>query len=435
MSVEQGRIPPGPTEAFTSADALLTWMGDQFDRYGDIFKARIFGTTVYVVRDPGYAEHVLRKNWQNYVKGQAIKRVALLLGGGLMASEGALWKRQRRMIQPAFHRDAIANLTSVIVEANNALLAHWSHAALVNEEVDVTADVSRTILEIVLKSIFGPDYHTVAPYFELVSAEPERDLKFAQVFRSLGGVISEVVARRRREQTTHRDILDTLMEARDRDTGHTMTPGQLANEVKTLIVAGHETTASTLNWCWYLLSQHPEVEQKLSSELEGVPDGTFPAWSDLERFAYTRQAIEETLRLYPAGWLLTRRAIKEDRLGEYFVPAGTEIYIPVYFIQRHPGVWFDPNRFEPDRFAGQQPEPRHTLAMLPFSAGPRNCIGESLARLEMQIHVMVIAKRLRLRYPQTASPALDIGVNLRSKQNFLMSPVLRTTTPASIPAR
>ncbi|HEY2379368.1 MAG TPA: cytochrome P450 [Gemmatimonadaceae bacterium] len=429
MVTEHALVPPGPTEPFTTGEDLLTWMGDQFDQFGDIFKALIYGTTVYVVRDPSLAEHVLRKNWQNYVKGQAIKRVAFLLGSGLMASEGALWKAQRRMIQPAFHRDVIERLSTLIVEVNNALLARWERAALLNEQVDVTTDVSRMILDIVLRSIFSSDYDEIAPYFDLVSSEPERNIEFAQGFRSLGRVILNVAARRRDETAKHGDLLDILMNARDRDTGRFMPDGQLANEVKTLIVAGHETTATTLNWTWYLLSQHPEVESRLTSELEHLEGDSFPACSDLPQFPYTRQVIEETLRLYPAGWLLTRRAIKDDSLGEYVVPAGTEIYIPVFFIQRHPALWTSPSQFDPDRFSPDNAQSRHSLAMLPFSAGPRNCIGEPLARLEMQIHVMMVAKRLRLCCSkETASPELDVGVNLRSKCNFFMSPTMRTST-------
>jgi len=148
---------------------------------------------------------------------------------------------------------------------------------------------------------------------------------------------------------------------------------QLIDEILTLIVAGHDTTASTLNWTWYLISQHPEVEQRLSNELNYLT--TFSELDDLPRFVYTRQIIDEAMRLYPAGWLLTRKALRDDRLGEYFVPAGTEIYVPPYFIQRHPDLWEEPDRFNPDRFRPENSQHRHRLATIPFSAGPRNCIG------------------------------------------------------------
>ena len=400
-------------------------MGDQFKRFGDTYKASIYGTSVYVTRDPEYAQHVLRENWQNYTKGQAIKRVALLLGNGLMVSEGEFWKTQRRMIQPAFHRKAIGALTKVITTSNLALLRRWEQAAHEKVSVNVTGDVSRMVLEVVLISIFGPNYEQIAPHFNILSEKSARNMEFAQVFGSLGKIVLQLAAQRRKEKITSADILGMLMEACDQRSGQAMPDRQLVNEIKTLIVAGHETTASTLNWTWYLLSQHPEVEEKLSSELDNLLGSEIPNVDDLRKLAYTRKVIDETLRLYPAGWLLTRRALKDDQLGDYFVPAGTEIYISPYFIHRHPDLWEDPDRFNPDRFAPDHLQGRPPLAMLAFSTGPRNCIGEFFARIEMQIHLMTIAKRLRLRFVETTQPELDVGVNLRSKHDFIMNPELK----------
>ena len=400
-------------------------MGDQFERFGDIYKASIYGISAYVVRDPRYAQYVLRDNWQNYSKGQAIKRVALLLGNGLMVSEGEFWKTQRRMIQPAFHRKTISALTEVIRTSNVALLRRWEQAAHKKVSVNVTRDVSFVALEVVLISVFGADYERVAPHFKILTEESARNLEFAQAFRSLGKIVLQLVAQRRKEKIASNDILGMLMEARDQKTSQAMPDRQLVNEIKTLIVAGHETTASTLNWVWYLLSQHPEVEEKLSSELDNLLGSQIPGLDDLPKFAYTRQVIDEALRLYPAGWLMTRRALKDDHLGDYFVPAGTEIYISPYFIHRHPNLWQDPHRFNPDRFGPNHSHDRHLLAMLPFSAGPRNCIGELFARVEMQIHLMTIAKQLRLRFVERNPPELDLGVNLRSKPDFIMNPEIR----------
>jgi cytochrome P450 len=205
-----------------------------------------------------------------------------------------------------------------------------------------------------------------------------------------------------------------------------MPDSQIVSEIMTLIVAGHETTASTLNWTWYLLSKNSDIEEKLSSELNTMSGNEFPKLSELSRFTFTRQVIEETLRLYPAGWLMTRKALRDDQLGDYFVPAGTEIYISPYLIQRHPAFWEDPDRFNPDRFEpGNGHDPR-ALTMLPFSAGPRKCIGELMARLEMQIHLMTISRHLRLRCVSESPVELDAGVNLRSKCDFIMNPEIKT---------
>ncbi len=398
-------------------------MSCQFRIFGDIYKASVYGTSVYAIRDIDFAHHVLVENWQNYVKGQIIKRVAFLLGNGLMVSKGELWKRQRRMIQPAFNHESIGPLTKLITVVNSELLKKWQLAARRNESVNVTRDVSGMALEVVLRFILGDDYERVGFHFDLLTQEQARNIEFALSFRALGKIILQVIDRRRRDPALSTDALGMFMQARDPQSGQLMEDRQLIDEILTLIVAGHETTATTLNWAWYLISQHPEVEQRLSNELNTLT--TFSEFGDLPRFLYTRQIIDETMRLYPAGWLLTRKALCDDRLGEYFVPAGTEIYVPPYFIQRHPDLWEEPDRFDPDRFRPDNSRHRHRLATIPFSAGPRNCIGALFARIEMQIHLMTIARYLRLRYIPSKPIELEAGVNLRSKYDFIMHPEAR----------
>lgn len=428
MEAPLERVPSGPLEKYRRTDDLLEWMGRQFKSFGDTFKASVYGIEVYATRDVEYAHHVLVENWRNYVKGHYIKRVALLLGNGLMVSKGELWKRQRRMIQPAFNHESIRNATKLIVEVNIQLLKKWQLAAERGETVNVTRDISGMVLESVLRFIFGEDYDWVSCHFDLLSSEPVRNIDFARSFRNLERVILHVADKRRSVAPTSVDVLGMLLEARDMGRGKRMSDEQLVDEILTLIVAGHETTSSTLNWTWYLISQHPEVEERLSCELKGFADS--PDFGNLPRFVYTRQVIDEAMRLYPAGWLVTRRALQDDRLGEYFVPAGTEIYISPYFIQRHPNLWNEPDRFNPDRFSFENSRHRHRLATLPFSSGPRNCIGASFARVQMQIHLMTIARHLRLRYVPSGSIEVDAGVNLRSKADFLMQPEAKASSKA-----
>jgi cytochrome P450 len=418
--VKHGRIPHGPQEEYRATEDLLEWMGRQFGGFGDIYKASIYGCSAYVMRDVGFAHHVLVENWQNYVKGQIIDRVALLLGNGLMVSEGELWKRQRRMIQPAFNHESIVTLIKVIVAVNSGLLQKWRLAAQKNESVNVTHDVSGMALEVMLRFIFGQDYEEVSCHFDILFVEQTRDMAFARSFRALGKVILQIINRRRKDSAPATDALGIMMHARDPQSGQLMPDRQLIDETLTLIVAGHETTASTLNWSWYLISQHPEVEERLANELNALT--TSFEFEDLPKFSYARQIIEEAMRLYPAGWLLSRKALGDDRLGDYFVPAGTELYLPVYFLQRHPDLWDEPDRFNPDRFQPENSKNRYRLATIPFSAGPRNCIGTHFARIEMQIHLMTIARYLQLQYVASRPVELDAGVNLRSKYDFIMYP-------------
>jgi cytochrome P450 len=416
------RIPPGPDEPYDSNRELLDWIGDQFGRFGDIYRASIYTLPAYVTRDPDHAEHVLRDNWRNYVKGQAVKRVGLLLGNGLIVSEGGLWKRQRRMIQPAFQQDGAENLVRIAKIANERLLKNWETAALKCGPVNVTVDISRMVLDVVIGSIFGDDSVHMRQHFSVLSETSRRGLEFAQTFRSLGRLVLDAVHRRREQEIAAYDILAALMQARDPMTGRGMADRQLLNEVMTLIVAGHETTALTLNWVWYLLSQHPEAQEKLAHELKTHVPSNETNLEDLSRLPCVRQVIEEALRLYPPVWLITRKALADDQLGDYFVPAGTEIHLPIYFIQRHPELWHEPDSFNPDRFGPEKTNNRHRLAMIPFSAGPRNCIGETFARVEMQIHLMMAARKFKMRYIPTKPLDLEPGVNLRNKYDFIMIP-------------
>ena len=420
------RFPSGPAEPYRAGDDLLDWLGRHFADFGDTYKASIYGGDAYVTRSPVDAHHVLVGNASNYVKGRLIKRIALLLGNGLMTSEGKFWRRQRRMIQPAFHRNVLVALTPAMASASLQLCERWQTAADEGATINLRRDIGDAVLTSVLQAVFGDDCKRVAPHFAVLSKDAARSMAFAQMFRALGDMVLQIVQERRAAVSSGKDMLGVMIAARDRGSGAAMSERQILNEVMTLVVAGHETTAATLCWTWHALAQHPDVELRLWQEVDALLGAAIPAVEDLVKFQYARQVLDEVLRLYPPGWLVTRRALNDDRLSEYFVPAGTEIYLPIFFIQRHPQLWPDPERFHPDRFAGGDGG-RRPLALLPFSAGPRNCIGEHFARQQMLIHLLVIARHLRLRLIAPQTIAFDTGVNLRSRDDFLMAPERRVT--------
>src|SRR5215469_17007983 len=341
-----------------STDDSLEHMVELFARHGDTYRVFVPArkSYTYVIHHPDDVKRVLVGNHRNYTKGVGLDRVKILLGKGIMTSEGELWKRQRYMMQPLFHRRVITEFASLIAQANDRFIARWAALAARGELVNLTDEMSELTLEIVLRSIFGRDLDRLSEQlggnpFEVVTREQSRDLQFAYKFRSLTKLVAQLIARRRSEPEEHFDYVAMLMSARDKESGQPMGERELIDEIMTLIVAGHETTASGLNWSWYLLSQHPEAEARLHAEIDAAAELAAPSVSEMDSLGYTRSVIDEALRLYPPGWLLSRRTIEADVLGGYPVPAGTNVLLPLYLLHRHPRFWKNPEDFDPERFA------------------------------------------------------------------------------------
>ncbi len=430
-------IRPEPPEASESLDIsfesdALSVLERNFAIHGDAF--RMFSPAlqrhIWVLSHPDHVRHVLVDRSANFTKGIGIERVAILLGNGLMTSEGEQWRAQRRLIQPSFHRDIIATWMPHLHAANAALAGKWAAAATAGVPINVTQDMSEVTLEVVLRILFSDDLARLTTGsngnpFALLTDDTERNLAFAYKFRQLGKLILDEVQRRRRDGVRHDDIVSQLIDARDRQTAAPMGDRQLLDEIMTLIVAGHETTASCLNWFWYLLTQSPDVAARLHAEVDAA-ERVAPGYNDLERLPFTRRAIDETLRLYPPGWLLTRRSIEPDTVGGISLPAKTDVLISPYLVQRHPAHWPDPGRFNPDRFLPESLAGRSRFAYLPFGLGPRACIGEHLALVEMHTHVATLARRFELVLVAGQTIELEPQVNLRTRHPLRMIPRVRT---------
>jgi cytochrome P450 len=410
-----------------STDDSLERMVELFALHGDIYRVFVPArqSHTYVIHHPDDVKRVLVSNHRNYTKGLGLDRVKILLGKGIMTSEGELWSRQRYMMQPLFHRRIITRFAEVIGTANSQLITRWDALARKGEPVNVTDEMSALTLDIVLRAVFGRDLERMSAElggnpFEVVTKEQERNLQFAFRFRSLTKLVAGLIERRRREQEEHFDYIAMLMGARDKDSGEPMSDRQLIDEVLTLVVAGHETTASGLNWTWYLLSQHPEVEARLHAELDAVADDAAPELAQMERLAYTQQVISEALRLYPPGWLLSRRTVEPDVLCGYPIPAGANVLLPLYLLHRHPRYWQDPDAFLPQRFAPEHEAQRPRFAYMPFAAGPRHCIGETFALYEMLMHLHRIARHFRLIHVPDKPIELEAQINLRTRHPLHM---------------
>jgi cytochrome P450 len=423
------RTPPEAELQFDvgSTDDSLEHMIALFARHGDTYRVFVPArrSYTYVIHHPDDVKRVLVANHKNYTKGVGLDRVRILLGKGIMTSEGELWKRQRYMMQPLFHRRVINQFASVIAAAHERLFARWDALARGGATVNLTDEMSALTLEIVLRSIFGRDLDRLtqqfgANPFEVVTREQSRDLQFAYKFRSLGRLVTQLIARRRAEPEEHMDFVAMLMQVRDKESGEPMGERQLVDEIMTLIVAGHETTASGLNWTWYLLSQHPQVQARLHAEIDAVDYPLAPGLAQVETLTYTGQVVNEALRLYPPGWVLSRRTIEADVLGGYPIPPGTNVLLPLYLLHRHPQFWEDPDAFRPERFAPGHETERTRFAYMPFAAGPRHCIGETLALYEMLMHLYLVARRYRLIYVPDKPLELEAQINLRTRHPLHM---------------
>ena len=420
----ESRQPPESELQFDvgSTDDSLERMTELFARLGDTYRVFAPGrrSYSYVIHHPDDVKRVLVSNHRNYTKGAGLDRVKILLGKGIMTSEGELWRRQRYMMQPFFHRRVVTEFAQTLDAVSERFVARWDAHAASGQLLNVTEEMSQLTLDIVLKSIFGSDLEQLSEAFDVVTREQARNLQFAFKFRSLTKLVAAVIQRRRANREEHFDFVGMLMNARDKETGDPMGERELIDEIMTLVVAGHETTASGLNWTWYLISQYAAVESKLHAEIDASAVIAAPSLEQMESLPYTRQVIDEALRLYPPGWLLSRRAIEADVLGGYAIPAGSDVLLPLYLLHRHPRYWKDPDVFWPERFAPEHEAERPRFAYMPFAAGPRHCIGETLALYEMLMHLYKMARRFRLVHVPEAPLELEAQINLRTRNPLYM---------------
>jgi len=426
-------MPVAPTEVvgrfdIDDTDDMSDRMMELFARHGDTYRviAPSRSAPMLMIHAAEDVRRVLATNRGNYVKGVGFDRVRILLGDGLITSDGELWARQRAMMQPIFHRRIMANFASSIAASNDALLARWEASADQGLPVNVTEGMSTMTLDIVLRSIFGRDLdrlvaETGSNPFDLVAQDSARDLRFAYRFRSLNRLVAGLIERRRHEAEEHHDFVAMLMAARDGGTGAPMSERELINEIMTLIVAGHETTATGLTWTWYLLSQHPDAEARLHAELDALPERHPLELAASGELPVARAVVDEALRLYPPVWVFTRRALEADTLGGFAVQAGTDVILPTYVIHRHPRYWHEPDAFRPERFAPGGEGQGASFAYIPFGAGPRRCLGDGFAIYEMLANLSRFGRRFRLRMVRDQPVTLEARVNLRPAQPMFMT--------------
>jgi len=413
----------------------------------------------YLVCDPAGVKHVLQDNHKNYSKDTfQYNLLSTITGTGLLTSDGDFWLRQRRLAQPAFQRTRIQGFGPQIAAITQKMLEHWQTYAARGEPLDVAAEMMHVALQIVGATLLSIEIggradalaqatlvvldhivHRARTFGIVPEWLPTRgNRQHKAAMQVLERTVYETIAARRSALAAREggselpspdrgkagggeDLLDMLMAARDPDTGQGMTEQQLRDEVMTMIIAGHETVASALAWTWHLLAENPEVEAKLHRELAEVLGGRPPAVEDLARLPYTQAVFEEALRLYPPAWIITRKALADDVVCGYHIPAGSLVVTSPYATQRLPQYWDKPEAFRPERFLpGNAPE-RPRFAFYPFGGGPRLCIGNQFAMVEAGLIIAGVAQRYRLR-PVAGHPVeVEPGVTLRPKHGLLMT--------------
>jgi cytochrome P450 len=411
----------------------LPFLERMFRHYGDVVRLRIMKLRVYSIAHPDGIKHVLQDNHRNYRKSFDYKILARLLGQGLVTSEGSLWLRQRRLMQPMFHRQKVTGFGTLMAECTQEMLDRWRGRAQRREVFDVAPEMMRLTLQIVGRALLSMDLTAQADVIAgNMTIANERfgemglsafvpwlptpgNARFRNAAATLRKIVLDIIAERRREGRDHGDLLSMLLAVRDGETGEGMKDEQLRDEVLTLILAGHETTATALSWTWYLLSQNPEAESKLHTELDRVLGGCPASVSDLPNLNYTGMVIDEAMRLYPPVWAVGREAIADDEILGYRVLKGSNVLLSQWLAHHHPAFWENPSRFEPERFSAERAAGRPRYAFFPFGGGPRMCIGNLFALTEAQIVLATVAQKYRLRVPPDHAIELHPLVTLRPR--------------------
>jgi cytochrome P450 len=403
--------------------------------YGDIVFFRFLGVPACYVNRPDYIESILVTQNNNFVKSKDYRAMRRVLGNGLLLSEGEFWRRQRKLIQPAFHQARIAAYADNMVGHTQSMLASWSDG----QTLDIHEAMMHLTLGIVAKTLFDADVsheaEDVDAALTVLMGKFLRQAGMALLLPSwvplptswllqravgrLDKVIYGIIERRRASGQMSGDLLSVFLQAHD-DEGKGMTDRQLHDEIMTLFLAGHETTANVLSWTWFLLGQNPEVEKKLSEELGQVLGGRVPTPADLPRLIYTDMILRESMRLYPPVWVIGRRALAPFRLGEYELPADTNVLISQLILHKDSRYFPEPLAFDPDRWSANDPRaaalPR--FAYFPFGGGPRVCVGAGFAMMEAVLLLSTIAQQFQIRIAAGQKVSMQPTVTLRPRNGI-----------------
>ena len=447
--------PPGPKPHFIIGNMPLA-SGEPlpiFEKwareFGDIFYYRALWIHVYFLNHPDLIESVLVRNYQNFLKDHVIRKSRWFFGDGLLTNEGESWLRQRRLAQPAFHRERIAGYAKIMTGYADEMLAKWRDS----EVRDVHQEMMQLTLKIVVRALFNVESDEVGHIsaamnvmmnstvgIRLLLPPAARFLptpamiEFRRAVRHLDEMVYRIIAARRKKETDAGDLLSMLMQARDEDGGR-MSDKQLRDEVMTFLLAGHETTALALSWSWHLLAQNPEAEAKLHEELDRVLAGRTPEFSDLRNLTYAERVVKESMRLYPPAWSLARTVVKDFDIAGYSIPAGANVVMSTWVMHHDARYFPDPYKFDPDRWLSEQSQKLPRFAYFPFGGGPRQCIGNSFAMMEATLLLAAIAQKFRFRavegHPVVPIPSFTLRPKYGIRMTLQCRPAAQTQGPST----
>ena len=448
MSTMSAPLPPGPPRARTLWDQLrfanafkddgIQTIAHAFAKYGDMYVLQLGNMLWYQISHPDHIHQAIVTNAAHYIKDGSYtdrqRGLARFIGNGLLTSSGDFWKRQRKLMQPAFHHKRIEGYAQIMTDYAGRTLAHWRDGAV----IDIDREMMETTLQIVAKALFLTEIdHEVREIGEAVDTLQETtnsmsliptwvptplELRTRRAVRNLDAVVYRLIAQRRAEPNLEDrgDLLAMLLQAEDED-GTRMTDQQIRDEVVTLILAGHETTANALNWPWGLPAQNPHVEAKLHAELDAVLAGRTPTLADLKQLPYTEMVIKESMRLYPPAWGFSREAAQDTELGGYRIPKGAVVGVTSWVTHHDPRWWgADADQCVPERFSPEREKDIPKYAYMPFGGGPRVCIGNMFAMMEAQLLLAIMAQRFRLRLQPGQGVRTDAKITLRPKGGLPM---------------
>jgi cytochrome P450 len=420
---------------------LVPFVEQAWRQLGDCFEFRVASESIKVVVHPDDVESMLLRRRDKYIKGTSYDQFRRHVGEGLISAEGQLWRTGRRVIQPSFTRGMVGKLADGMVRQTDRMLDRWERTIAPGQAFDVHPELMRLTLEIIAESMFELSFedHQGAAVMQVISDAVEiisqrvvaiaefpswvptpGNLKLERAVAGLDRVVSKLIEERRASGDERDDLLGALLRGRD-DQGAPFEYTQLRDEVVTILLAGHETTAVSLDWTLWLLSQHPDVRARMIHEIDAVLGGRVPTSSDLAKLGYVKQVAYESMRLIPPIWAVARNCVSDDTLGaDYPIAAGARVMNMIWLTHRHPEFWPDPERFDPDRFAPEVFAKQHKFAYTPFSEGPRKCVGEHFAMVESMLVLTRLFQRFDLEAAPGFTPEIDYQLTTRPRNGIIM---------------